>query len=393
VARDRLEDALPQGPRRILFTSHYALPHLGGIEVAIDALARALCARGHEVTHVASAAIRPDDPPARPEPAPYRTIRVPALNGLERRLGVPYPLYSPALIAVLRREVARVDVVHAHGFLYMPTHPALWLARRHGAARVLTEHVGRVGYESPVLNGIELAAVASVGRAGARLAQAIVALNDKVEHELAALAPGRPIARIVNGVDTERYRPPSPEERRALRVSFGWDERPRALFVGRLVAKKGVGVAAAAAAGVGIELVVAGPGELPPAGGAHVTLLGPQPPDRVAELYRAADVFVLPSRGEGFPVTAQEALASGLPVVLADDPGYAPYVDGAGAGVRLVAPTVDAVAGAIGDLTADPAARESAGRRAALHARERFSWRRAADEHEALYERARRMLG
>ena len=41
---------------RILFVSHYALPHLGGIEVAIDAMARELSGRGHEVAYVASGA-------------------------------------------------------------------------------------------------------------------------------------------------------------------------------------------------------------------------------------------------------------------------------------------------------------------------------------------------
>ncbi len=39
---------------RILFVSHHALPHVGGIEVVVDALARELAGRGHEVTHVAS---------------------------------------------------------------------------------------------------------------------------------------------------------------------------------------------------------------------------------------------------------------------------------------------------------------------------------------------------
>src|SRR5205814_5728233 len=97
---------------------------------------------------------------------------------------------------------------------------------------------------------------------------------------------------------------------------------PRVLFVGRLVAKKGVDVAvhAARAAGGAFELAVAGPGTLAPA--PHVEALGALPRERVAELYRAADAFLLPSRGEGFPLTIQEAMASGLPAFVLDDPGY-----------------------------------------------------------------------
>jgi D-inositol-3-phosphate glycosyltransferase len=374
---------------RILFTSHYALPHLGGIETAIDAVARELARRGHEVTHVAAGPRRRDASLAWPERAtPYRVVTVPALNGLEERFGVPWPVFSPRLLGVLRREVARADAVHAHGFLYMPTPAALALARRstRRPARVLTEHVGRVGYESPAIDALERGAVATLGRAGARMAQAVVVLNDKVRAEVERLAPGRPTVRILNGVDCGRYRPAGVDERRGLRARLGWDERPRALFVGRLVAKKGVHLAVAGAARAGWELTVAGPGRLAPAMNG-VEVLGPQPPERVAELYRAADAFVLPSRGEGFPTTAQEALASGLPVVLAEDASYGPYVEGAGPAVRLAAPTAEAVAEALMALARDGDYRAQAAEAAVAHARRRFSWRRAAEEHERLYER------
>jgi glycosyltransferase involved in cell wall biosynthesis len=252
---------------------------------------------------------------------------------------------------------------------------------------VLTEHVGPVGYESRALELVERAAVASVGRASARLAEGLVTLNDKVEEELRRLAPGRPVARIPNGVDGQRYRPAQPGEREALRERLGWDERPRALFVGRLVAKKGVDLALAATARAGVELVVAGPGRWPDGAARDgVSLLGSQPPDRVAELYRAADVFLLPSRGEGFPVTAQEAMASGLPVLLADDPRYAPYVEGAGRGVTLAAAEPAELEHALHDLLRHPEALAAAGREAADHAAREYSWRRTADEHERFYE-------
>jgi glycosyltransferase involved in cell wall biosynthesis len=370
---------------RILFASHYALPHLGGIEVAIDALAAELAGRGHEVSHVASGALRAhEDGPA---PTAYRLVRVPALNAAEQRLGVPYPVFAPALLPVLRREVAQADVVHGHGLLYQSSALALWLARRAPGrpVRAATEHVGHVTYTSPVLDAAQRVAFATLGRATARNAQGLVVLNAKVEEEVRGLAPGRAVVRIGNGVDPERYRPAAPGERAALRAGLGWDDRPRVLFVGRLVAKKGLdhALAAAAAAAGAWELVVIGPGDppapLPPA----VRVLGPLPPARVAALYRSADAFLLPSRGEGFPITAQEAMASGLPVVLAAEPGYAPYVAGAGPGVRLAATEPAALAAAVAAALGDP----QAGPRAAAHARRAFSWARTADEHEALWRR------
>jgi len=155
------------------------------------------------------------------------------------------------------------------------------------------------------------------------------------------------------------------------------------------VAKKGVDAALAACAHAqgAFELCVVGPGRPPATVPAHVELRGPEPPERVAELYRAADAFLLPSRGEGFPVTAQEAMASGLPTVLADDPGYPDYVAGAGAGVRLTRAEGPALAAALTELLADETRRRAAGASAAAHARATFSWARAADEHLALYER------
>ena len=94
---------------------------------------------------------------------------------------------------------------------------------------------------------------------------------------------------------------------------------------------------------------MAGPGEAPPLP-RNVVALGELPPDRIAELYRAADFLLLPSTGEGFPLTAQEALASGLPIVLADDPAYQLYLDGAPDGVLRVERTAGALVEAMRQL-------------------------------------------
>lgn len=376
---------------RILFVSHYATPHIGGVETVIRSLRRELRRRGHDVRHVASNASHLSS-----EALGYDdegVIRVRALNTLENRLGVPYPIFSPRLSRVLRREIAQADVVHAHGFLYMSSVLSLLMARRRrrradGPALVLTEHVGHVPYESALLDRVESMAISTVGQMAVRSADAVVVLNRRVGAEVEALGPREPVIVLPNGVDTNLFRPPLDGEREALRRELGWDETPRVLFVGRLVAKKGIDAALAAttAADGRFRLVVAGPGPLQPQGVPGVDVLGPIPSERVAELYRAADALLLPSRGEGFPVAVQEAMTSGLPVVMSDDPGYAHHLDGAGLGVRFVATEPDVIAKELYSLVSDREAWDAAADAVRRYAAQAFAWDQAAQRHELLYE-------
>ncbi|MBF6371349.1 glycosyltransferase, partial [Nocardia puris] len=62
----------------------------------------------------------------------------------------------------------------------------------------------------------------------------------------------------------------------------------------------------------------------------RVTFLPPQPPERLVQVYRAADLVAVPSYSESFGLVAIEAQASGTPVLAADVGGLSTAVrDGA----------------------------------------------------------------
>jgi glycosyltransferase involved in cell wall biosynthesis len=126
----------------------------------------------------------------------------------------------------------------------------------------------------------------------------------------------------------------------------------RLLSVGALVPRKGFDVliaALAALANLPWRLTIAGDRSRDPKTaaqldadiarfnlGSRVTVLGAVPPERLAELYANADLFVLASRFEGYGMAYAAAIAHGLPVI-GTTAGAIPDTVPAGAGV-LVAP-------------------------------------------------------
>ncbi|MGE5264310.1 MAG: glycosyltransferase, partial [Acidobacteriota bacterium] len=92
--------------------THYCKPHIGGIETVSLEEARRLVQRGHAVTIVTS---RGPGQAAEENIEGVRIRRVNAFNFLERWLGIPYPLFSPALLQVLAQELDHANVCIVHG--------------------------------------------------------------------------------------------------------------------------------------------------------------------------------------------------------------------------------------------------------------------------------------
>ena len=365
---------------RVLFVCHYYPPHRGGIENVVRQEAVGLAARGVDVTVLTSG--RHNVTSMRDG---VRVVRISAWNGAERRTGVPFPLLSPRLFGAALHRVQRADVVHVHDCLYMTSWAALAAVAVARTPLVMTQHVGLVQHPSAAVRGIEYVVYAIPGRLLMHRARRVFTVNGSVAAFAAGLgARGERIVHLPNGVDSALFRPSeSVGEKEQARQRLGLpQDRPLVLFVGRLVPKKGFDLLLAAREAEpdpGYDLVFAGDGELSAVTrrrGVHA--LGALPARVLAEVYRACDVYALPSVSEGFPLTVQEAMASGLPALTSDDFGYGPYgLDGDQ--VQLLPRRIGVWSAALTELTSDAARRAVMGECGRAYALEHFDW----DKHVA----------
>jgi hypothetical protein len=121
---------------RILVCSAYFESHRGGIENVVDQLAREYCSLGHSVSWLATDASNPPSGAS----AASRAVPLRASNVSERWLQIPRPIPWRSAFRIIKREVARADVVHLHDALYLVHLLAAMLARWHRTGRSHPAH-------------------------------------------------------------------------------------------------------------------------------------------------------------------------------------------------------------------------------------------------------------
>lgn len=310
----------------------------GGVGRHVRSLAAGLPAHGAEVTVCGPAATE--------ESFGFAAVGarfVPVEIGTD-----PRPVADLGALRRLRVALRAAGVVHAHGLR------AGLLA---GLAVRRTPYV--VTWHNAVLGGgVRRRAVGLLETAVARRATVTLAVSTDLVDRVRGLG-----GRDVRLLPVPAPRLPGGGGAAEVRAELGANDRPLVLAVGRLHRQKGFPTLLEAArgwAGRQPPPVVAIAGEGPAreelaasiaASGAAVRLLGHRAD--VSDLLAAADVVVLPSRWEGSPLAAQEALAAGRPLV-ASSVGGVPDLVGDGA-VLVPAGDPDALATAVCRLLDDPA--------------------------------------
>jgi glycosyltransferase involved in cell wall biosynthesis len=188
---------------RITLVSHYYPAHRGGVERVAGQLAERLARAGiAEVCWYAS------DCDAAPAFAGVQCVPASGWNGLERSLGIPYPVWSPSALRRLGSAAARADVVHLHDCLYLPNLIAFIAARLAGRPVLVTQHIGFVPYRNPLLRLLVAAANRLVGGFVLGRASLVVFERDSVRRYFARFVRFRaPPLLVPNGVDTEVFVP------------------------------------------------------------------------------------------------------------------------------------------------------------------------------------------
>ena len=197
-----------------------------------------------------------------------------------------------------------------------------------------------------------------------RGADGVIAVSEDLARNVVALGAAPWKARVIYGGVNPRVFCPGDRESARARVRLS-DGAPLLLFVGNLVHVKGLDVLLEACVLLrrqglpfACRLVGDGPlrarleGQILAKGlDGAVRFLGPLPHEQLADWYRAAAAFVLPSRSEGVPNVLMEAIACGTPFV-ASRVGGIPEVAGQGNGQLIPPEDAPALAAALGKALA-----------------------------------------
>jgi glycosyltransferase involved in cell wall biosynthesis len=313
---------------RIMMFSHGYLPTLSGVTLVVQKIARAMVQRGHEVMIVT----------ASEKHLPYQSedqgVR------LQRVFGIPNPFWwegplpyiSPAAIRKLADEY-KPDIIHTHenallsNLLLMVRWDKrpVFISSCYSLPSYITQYLHLGGLESWFEGILWKIAIGNLNHF-----EHVIFCTHTHERDFLAHGLRPPTTVISNGVNIQRYRPEK-ELGEDIETRYHLPPTPRILSVGRLMKDKKLDIVIQAMRFVcdkqEAHLLVVGRGSERPRLKAliqrlklepYIHLLGYVPEQDLPGLYRACDLFAIPSLVEVQSLPALQAAVTGLPIVAAN---------------------------------------------------------------------------
>jgi glycosyltransferase involved in cell wall biosynthesis len=371
---------------KVLIVVHHFTPHLTGVGNVAEQQAKHLAKNGHEVQVVTShcsgkAGISKKDG--------YTIHRIKASNVLENRMGAPFPIFSPVLLYRMYKLAKQADLIHVHDSFYMSSFVAAVYARLLKKPLFLTQHISMIPHPKRLVMVGQRIIYKTTGAFILRNSSKVIVYNERVRDFLVGQGvAAEKIVNMHNGVDFELFHPPTAKRKIALRQKYNLPaEQTLALFVGRFVPKKGFRKLLHAVSEDYTIVFVGGNKPDSIKSNKQAIFLGSLSQKETAEIYRACDVFVLPSEGEGFPLSIQEAMASGLPIITTDDHGYRAYNFDREL-FYLISPTVREIESHLAKVASDSHLRDAMGKYSYTYAKQYFNWDKTIERISHTYQEA-----
>jgi glycosyltransferase involved in cell wall biosynthesis len=369
---------------RILQVSPFYLPHAGGVESHVRALSGEFVRQGHSVTVLTSRHDR-----SLPPEETIDGVRVVRARNLAVVFNTPVdPGISRAISGI------EADVVHLH---YPPPLTSYFAVRGLRGRRMpvfLTYHCDLYipGFTGRLLTRLyeQLFLPSTLQRVDR------IVVHTRSYGITSAPLRGRTLEIIPSSVDLDRFRPEG--DAGPIKRRLGLEGQRVLAFTGRLVPHKGIDVLLRTLpelpGDVSALIVGRGPrlsglkGLAGRLGVLDRVRFCPDVSDEELPSYlRAADLFVFPSQNrlEGFGLAVAEAMACGLPVVIADMPGVREVIEPGKEGLLAEPMIAGDLAKNLRELLDDPERRRRMGTAARRRAEERYGLPKVAGQLIALY--------
>lgn len=367
----------------IIFSAQY-LPTVGGVERYTNSLAKKLISKGHTVSVVTSAL--PGQPDTETDPDGIKIFRLPCAM----LMGGRFPIIKPSAQKTSFEKhfsAEKYDFCVIQTRFYINSLFAAQLCKKYSIPSLVIDHstshlmgggiVGKVGdmYEHFAANYIKNRTDKFFGVSG-RCAQWLKHFGI----EDAGVMYNCPNLDAINTI------PP------AAKSAYGCDEDEiLVVFAARLIAEKGVLKLIEAFNKISTQskakLVIAGDGALysdvKAMETADISVVGALKFDDVIALYKAADIFCLPTDyPEGFPTTVLEAAACNTMVIAADKGGTGEIISAEEYGILLTENTVENLTKALEKAIDNKQYRDTAIKNAHEKLMQNFTWENTADKLE-----------
>lgn len=365
-----------------IFTAFY-LPHVGGVEKYTANLARALVEGGDTVIIVTTASGAEDL--LEEHPCEGLTVfRLPSFGLLGGRFPLPRKNAAYRKVRGVLRD-ASIDYVIVNTRFYLHSLEGLRLARVHCVKPILIEHGSAHltmggGLIDKAVEAYEHFSTFFVKRFRPDFYAVSKMGCSWLEHFGVV-----PCGVLSNSIDAGKFR--SLSTRRDFREECGVVEGSLVCaFVGRFVPEKGIACILEAARMLqsrsDIAFFLAGDGpmraDVEEAKLSNLHYVGRLSEGDVAALLETADVFVLPSRSEGFSTSLLECAATSTPPIVTRVGGVDELVPTAEYGCVLSAASAGEVASCVERFADDAALAPSMGARLRRRAEGEFSWEATA---------------